>query len=155
MSSSCIVVSEFGETPISGFGEEALSPHLRGNRRNGRQTRDVVGDIPAPTGTFAGGVFEATDAQQLVVAAQAVEETIGVALVDLELHGEGPEGGIGGEAWVAAVFVGCVEDFRQFTGTRNNPIDCDFEETKAAFRWLLVMVGIIRIDFAHEDFSMV
>ncbi len=104
-------------------------------------------------GTFTGGAFEATDGQQTVVATQAVQEAVGVALVQRELHHVGGQHGVGGEAGVTTVFVGRVEHFDQLAGTGDYSLNYDFEETEAASRGLFVMVGIIRIDFAHEDFS--
>ena len=88
-----------------------------------------------------------------VVTTQAVEEAIGVALVERELHDVGTEHGFGREAGVAAVLVRRVECFDQVAGMGEYSPNHSFEETEAAFRWLIVTVGRIRIDFAHEDFS--
>ena len=50
------------------------------------------------------------------------------------------------------MFVGRVEHFGQIADTRDCPLNCDFEEAKAAFRGLFALLGIIRIEIAHEDF---
>ena len=103
-------------------------------------------------GDLAGRTFEPADAQQALIAAQAVEKTVGVALVERVLHDQCSEHGVSRVAWVPAVCVGRVEHFRQIAGTRDCPLDQDLKETEAAFRGLFVIVGIIRIEIAHDDF---
>ena len=56
-------------------------------------------------------------------------------------------------AWVAAVLVGFFEQFHQRTSAGEHPRNHGLQEAVAAFRGLFVMVGIIRIEIAHEDFS--
>lgn len=49
--------------------------------------------------------------------------------------------------------VGRIEQFDQGAGTGDHSPNHGSQETVAVFWWLLVMAGIIGIDFAHEDFA--
>ena len=101
---------------------------------------------------FAGSPGQAADFEEAVVAAESVEEYVGVGLAQCVAHDGSAEHGFGAEPRVAAVRVVLVELLNECAGARDNPRDDRFQEAVAAFRGLFVRTGRIRIDQAHGDF---
>ena len=102
--------------------------------------------------TLAGSPGQAADCQQACITVECVEKGVGVAFAEGELHDAGAEHGFGRIAWIAAFFVGRIEDFNQFASSGNYPRYHGLQESVAAFRGLFALVGIIRIEIAHDDF---
>ena len=108
-----------------GFAEpfylvSALKEHVRDDELNGVQ---VAGQfLLEPTvRPFTGSVFKSADAEKAFVAVEAVQEAVGVTLVERELHDVSRQHRVGGKALVAAVFVGRIQLFAQVAGTGDYP----------------------------------
>ena len=101
---------------------------------------------------FAGSPGQAAYCQEAFVTAEPVQKGVGITFAQGEVHDAGTEHGVSRVAWVAAVFVGRIEDFNQFASSGNYPRYHGLQEAVAAFRGLFALLGIIKIEIAHDDF---
>ena len=104
--------------------------------------------------SLAGSPGQAADCEEALVAAKAVQEGVGVAFAEGELHNAGAEHRFSRVAWVAAMLVRRFELLDKSGSARRYPLYNGFEEAVAVFRGLFRLSGAIKIEIAHEDFPV-
>lgn len=84
----------------------------------------------------------------------AIQSALEHTLIDeRELQGAGSEHGSRGMTWVDAMVEGIIEEFCELVSAGDHSSNHSLQVAVAPFQWLLVMVRIIRIEFAYEDSS--